>query len=289
MDINTAFSELKNEFEAISYQERKTREIFKKMLEDNSRSIDLIEAKHGDDSSFGSSHNMWFERADNREIVGYGRMRLSHKDIRSLLIKQRNRQYQWLLAEAYEAYEDFIEKVCAVVGARDATLWNNKQKLKLENAIGYQMIIDTIRKSTSEFSSMKLLKSLRNRFDQIKQLEKNNAFKSDLRFFLSLIEQLRHQIVHTKGIIGNTNLFFKRVLKGIGLSRSTEWENRIRFYLDEHIDGTAVIFLSDRPVNENSILPQYINVIDHLISMLLSHALIVVEATEGGLFGKDGN
>lgn len=278
MDIYLAFDELKKEFEAISYQERKTREIFKNILENNSTAINLTKSADSD-KFFGSTHFMGFHRADNNEIVRYGKIKLFHEEMGFLLIKQRNRQYQWLLAEAHEAYEDFIEKISAIVGSKDASLWNTKQSKKINNASDYSDCITIIRKNSSEFSSTKLLNSLRSKFNKINYLEVNNALKCNLRFYLSLIEQLRHHIVHTKGLIIDTQDFIDKVICKSGLKKNDELESRVKFYLDDS-EGNMFVSLSDRSTRSNSNLEQYHNVIDHLIQMFLSHALIVFEAIE---------
>lgn len=278
MDIYLAFDELKKEFEAISYQERKTREIFKKIFENNSAAINLTKSADSD-KFFGSTHFMGFHRADNNEIVRYGKVRLPHEEMGLLLIKQRNRQYQWLLAEAHEAYEDFIKKISAIVGSKDSSLWNAAQSRKINNASDYLCCIAIIRRNPSEFSYTKLLSSLRNKFSAINCLEVKNALKCNLRFYLSLIEQLRHHIVHTKGLIIDTQAFIDKVIGISGLKKNDELENRVRLYLNDS-EGNMFVSLSDRPTRNDNNLEQYHNVIDHLIQMFLSHALIVFEAIE---------
>ncbi|WP_170828887.1 hypothetical protein [Nitrosomonas communis] len=70
-----------------------------------------------------SRHNMTFYEAKTGEIrVYYHRQRTIDEEYLDALL-HKNKQYQWLLAEAYEEFEDFLEKIYAFHGKHDNNFW----------------------------------------------------------------------------------------------------------------------------------------------------------------------
>ena len=47
----------------------------------------------------------------------------SVKDLKLSLFRHKNKQYQWLLAEAYELFEDCLEMLYAYAGYKNTDLW----------------------------------------------------------------------------------------------------------------------------------------------------------------------
>lgn len=73
-----------------------------------------------------STHNMTFRNARFGQAHFYHHKSLSIEDCQQEVVFRKNRQYQWLLAEAYEEFEDYLHKVYAYYaycGFIDANFW----------------------------------------------------------------------------------------------------------------------------------------------------------------------
>ena len=53
----------------------------------------------------------------------FGHFKSTIEDRRLSVILHKNKQYQWLLSEAYEEFEDFIEAAYAYAGYADNNFW----------------------------------------------------------------------------------------------------------------------------------------------------------------------
>jgi len=108
--------------EIVLYQRavKKTAQKELKYLEDYAASLqdkpDLMD--------ISSSHNaMYFYDARTGTARMYGHKVSSIEDRYLSVILHKNKQYQWLIAEAYEEFEDFLERVYAFLGYTDSNFW----------------------------------------------------------------------------------------------------------------------------------------------------------------------
>ncbi len=275
MDLSKAFEIFKNDLFSINIQEAQTRKISNSLIEENIKNVQKIKEK-SDIKFYGQSHTMWFHRADCNEIVHYGTKDISTEEITNLLIKDKNRQFQWQLAEAYEAYEDFIERVYAYVGASNNAYWKSDQKVLLNNNDNIDTCLSIIKdeKNRRSFSQKCMLNQLRHNFTEITKLESTNVLKCNLKFYLSLIEQLRHQIIHTRGVITREDIFIKKVFEGLGIADKDDLILLINIILDKNKSGVLHINLLER---QNTHSVGYKNIAKHLRELLLTHAHLIYE------------
>ncbi len=68
-------------------------------------------------------HNMSFRNAKTGDAIFYGFKELSIEDRYLHVLLHKNKQYQWLLAEAYEEFEDYIENAYAYYGSINNSFW----------------------------------------------------------------------------------------------------------------------------------------------------------------------
>jgi hypothetical protein len=67
-----------------------------------------------------STHNFFFRTADfSQKYFFYGYKERRLEDQKLAVLRHKNKQYQWLLAEAYELFEDFIESAYGFAGFMD--------------------------------------------------------------------------------------------------------------------------------------------------------------------------
>jgi hypothetical protein len=153
-------------------------------------------ANTSEDKIFQSSHNPFFKSPINGEYLFIGLIKTSIEDRKKFLKHNKNRQYQWLLTEAYELYEDFLEQIYAYIAFIDPSSWplGNYKNLFLNDLQNqdFKFFLETARKKDINH----ILKFMRKKFPKLNSLEKKNALNFDYPFFLKLIEKFRHIIVH---------------------------------------------------------------------------------------------
>lgn len=71
-----------------------------------------------------STHNFFFRTAHfNQQNFFYGYKERRLEDQKLAVWRHKNKQYQWLLAEAYELFEDFMERADAFAAYNDRNFW----------------------------------------------------------------------------------------------------------------------------------------------------------------------
>ena len=131
----------------------------------------------------------------------FGRREISVEDRMKAVVLHKNKQYQWLLVEAYEAFEDYIEDVYAYAGLIDKNLWPCRHfgnislsELSNKDFNWFRNKIDTIRNKDS------ISNQFRKVFSNIEEIETKNELNINLKLTIVLIENLRHIIVHKGGM-----------------------------------------------------------------------------------------
>lgn len=225
-----------------------------------------------------SLSNMLYRSAIDGNHLFFGRKRLFVDDLIRGVFVHKNKQYQWLLAEAYEAYEDYIEEVYAWAGLRDKGLWpiadyGNLTLEKLEG-LSYQQSYELARKKKNKPHS--ILAALRARYPSLEELEKSNALNVHLRFVIVFIEKLRHVIVHNGGVVESLENFTDKVVKESAIVKREEQvkaKNEIDIYFRK-LEGRMVVHLLELPAVEGELhsLGMYHDMCGDLFSLLVTHA-----------------
>ena len=70
-----------------------------------------------------SLHNMTFRTAQNGAPYFFSHQKISIDDKKKAIVFHKNKQYQWLLAEAYEVFVDFVEHAYAFAGHANNDFW----------------------------------------------------------------------------------------------------------------------------------------------------------------------
>lgn len=131
-------------------------------------------------------------------------------DLRSFELELKNRQYQFLLLHAFEAFEKYLKFAASQIG------YNEKN-----------------------FSPIAFIKHLHKTIPVVSTIikirnENNTKFLDELNLLLtfSLIEQLRHQITHANGYANNKEMFIKKRLNRIGRYNNGKPELEYSNYLN---------------------------------------------------------
>ncbi len=265
-------------------------ELFKRVVEDssnkelselikNSKEIKKLSKEEQDE--FYEGHNFIFYSALDGKVKFYGNKNLTIKEMQKLTVNRKNKQYQWLLVDAYEAFEDFIEDIFAYLGYKDKNLWmmsdyGNIYPSEIDNK-DYTWFLEQSRKKKDRPKS--ILNHLRKKFPKIEQLESNNKLNVNLKLSLIICENFRHIIVHENGIIKNDVKFTQKLLEKAGLYNNGNPNNSYKDFIKQFFginEYANHIMLLDRSINHKSnVFNMKIDVLSMFIRYLIAYAEVI--------------
>ncbi len=165
-------------------------------------------------------HSMFFQDATSGQPVFYGFRDIAIDQAILNLVRHTNRQHQWFLAEAYELFEEFVKHAYAFMGMNDPTRWPLRDfggiqwdEVQCKN---YQWFLAQAR--AKKEAPLSMLRQFRKVLPRMASVEPNNRYDCDLQVAVTLVGQMRHRIVHAKGIVSDRKAFAEEVLKKLGYS-----------------------------------------------------------------------
>ncbi len=232
-----------------------------------------------------SIQKMYFHSARHRDHYNYGLVANSIEERRTSVFLHKNKQYQWLLAEAYEEFEDFVENVYAYAGYLDNGLWPLQD-------YGNITLNDLSSKELEWFQGMSrkkkdvpnsIIRLFRKKFDDLRKVEVSNELGVNLGLAIALIEQFRHVIVHRGGVVGDKEEFIKRVLRKANLERNGKYDEEDDSFIRQYFgagDYGNVIMLLEVPTDPEVPLDTYISIFDELTGYLIAYSHLLCEQFE---------
>ena len=183
----------------------------------------LIE--NGLEQHSSSLHNMFFRSLANGEPIFYDHMTLDFDCRVKDLINRRNKHYLWLLAEAFEYFEDLVELMYAHIGHKKPSAWPSKEtKGETLDSLATKPFEWFLQKSESNKKLSAKLGCIRQLFPSLVTLEMTNHFGIDFRFTICLIEMLRHIIVHNNGRVIDFQKFVARIFEQAGMANNGNYD-----------------------------------------------------------------
>lgn len=251
-------------------------------------------AESGDDnSSMMSMMNFNFRSALDGSHIQYGHRRQNVEEVSLALELHLNKQNQWLLAEAYEEFEDFLEAAYASAGYSNNSFWplsdyGNISLTQLPEK-GWDWYLERAKSKKNRPES--ILSHFRAKLPKFAAAEKDNALGIDLSLSIALITQLRHRIVHSAGKVRDREPFVKGVLESVGLyangKPAAEHRAYVEGYFFEYPYGDTIGLLDRRHPDSMGPIKIYVSVFDHLVSKLLASAhlltFFLLERTESNM------
>ncbi|MBC3860488.1 hypothetical protein H8K32_00105 [Undibacterium jejuense] len=220
MNINQILEHFFEKMTEISLHQRSVGESAKSECEKfNDYSKILSENENFRTTGF-SSHNMFYKTAISGEFKFYGRRKLTIDKHKEYVVLHLNKQYQWLLAEAYENFENFLKLSYASAGMSDHNFWHASDfgDISLNQISEKNWEWYAARADKKKNSPKSILTQFRNKFsEELTSVEQTNTLGIDLNFSITLIEKLRHQIVHTSGVVKNRSDFLRDVFDTCGM------------------------------------------------------------------------
>lgn len=235
-----------------------------------------------------SAQNMSFHSAITGKRLFYGQRSSGTKDLIEAHVVAMNRQYQWLLVEAYELFEDYLQYVYAFTAFVDTSSWPLRD-------FG-QATIDELPTKTFDWyleqshnkkeQPYSIMNRLRIKYPNLASFEQINELKKNLLLAVVLIEKMRHQIVHARGVVSDPNVFREKILKQAGLfnngAPSAIATDFLRAFL--HLKpGSNTILLLNIGIEPIGSLQMHYDLFEITTNFLLSYAELVKEAVSGKL------
>ncbi len=158
---------------------------------------------------YGMEHPFHFRSPSTGEDLTHNAPALSLADRLELNVLQKLKTYQWLLVEAYEAFEDFVERAYAYCGLVGIGIWKRPVNWNREgsNDIQHYHQLPT-GKDRKPYAQLQAFRQTSKHFEHF---ESANPTWANYRVILVLIEKLRHYIVHNGGYYDNAGTFAGRV------------------------------------------------------------------------------
>lgn len=245
--------------------------------------------------SFLSMQSMFFQDLKSGTPIRYGFVESNAEHKRDRIAEQKNRQYGWLLVEAYEEFEDFLERIYAYIGKADRNAWHledfGRIKLSELDDKRYDWYLNTVRRKY-KLNHRDILTRIRQLYPELKSVEENNIYNVHVRVAIELIENLRHKIVHTRGIVDDLDKFVIRILEKCGLWNNGNPKPGLRNFIRDyffHESGTYKVWLNERRAAPPGVaLDVYHDVWDELIAYLISYAYVICNCVDPTPISDDG-
>jgi hypothetical protein len=229
-----------------------------------------------------SLHNIYFYSAKDGTARLLAHKSSSIEDNINSTILHKNKQYQWLLAEAYEVYEDFLQNIYAFLGYNNNELWplSDFGAITLNELKTKEFIFFQKQAKNKKDIPHSILSKLREILPKYMALEANNKINKNIKLMIILIEKLRHIIVHCGGVVQDKNEFIEGIFQKAGLFNNGKYDKNVYefilgFFGDEQYKNT--ISLIEIPVMPELPIRAEINRVDILINTLSASVHAICE------------
>lgn len=195
----------------------------------------------------------------------YSYKAFTHQENVRLVHLHKNKQYQWLLVEAYELFEDFMVSLYEFIRDQSEFFCLDKDKDKVLSTFD-------LKKKVPQIINM-----LREKLPELKCMEVENKTETNLRLHVCMAERFRHVIVHKNGKTGDVANMVHTILKRANLLDDKARAPGARRTIGEYIetgDDEGVIALTEQSVFKYGGLSMDIDRHENLVNALMEHALV---------------
>ncbi|MDF2793077.1 MAG: hypothetical protein K0S85_830 [Pseudomonas orientalis] len=231
-----------------------------------------------------SVNRMHFRKVLTGELDAFGGSIQTIDECIAATITHKNKQYQWLLAEAYEAFDKFLTHSYVFLGIEQFDVWplsdyGNNRLSDLES-MDWNARFELIKNKQTKATH--ILTQLRKCFPAFTKAETSNALEINLKVLMVMCQKFRHHIVHDGGYINDPEHLTKKILDEaavIGKARDAQ-EGFIRSYMDQN-EGRTIVNLLEIASDEFPLsgLGAHYDICDQLLKLLVSYAHLIKEST----------
>jgi hypothetical protein len=183
----------------------------------------LIKTSTSGSSPFAAIQKMMF-KSTSGSVERFGFYQENADDrIRSITLSV-NSQYRWLLVEAYEAFEDFVEEAYAFAGFNDRNAWPLKDFGSITLNELSRKDFDWFRERAKEKrdAASSIMSRFRDILPNFSSRESTNCLEINLKFVTQAIALFRHIIVHNHGRVWDKTKFYGKVFSLCGMEKAKE-------------------------------------------------------------------
>jgi hypothetical protein len=230
-------------------------------------------------------HPYFFRKASNGDYRSYGFPEVTLASRRQYISDIKNRQFQWLLAEAYEEFENSLKKVYAYCGMNDPYFWPLEDYgNKSLDEIGQEDFEWHLERTKAKRNAPRsILKQIRARRPQLLNVEETNALGTNLDFAITLVEKFRHIIVHRSGVVGRLDRFVESILKtapaGATKEEKEAYQKFILRHLKAHPDGHVINLVYPAPPEVGTAGPFY-DPFSQLFNFIIAYLDLIIELVD---------
>ncbi|SEJ46500.1 hypothetical protein SAMN05216201_10976 [Pseudomonas linyingensis] len=262
----------------------------KRLIDNEVRDLRRINVSEGD--CISAQRFLYYRPSNGAPIAPLGR----EADVGQALVDCRIhkiKQYQWILAEAYEALEDFLEESYAAAAMRSPSVWwmSDFGDVVQEDVDkkDFQWLLGRARRKKDRPYS--IIERFRASSENFARLEVEDARGVNYRVVLLLIEKFRHVIVHNNGCVDNLDEIVNKAFGKSGEEGKFKADFKAFFegYLELH-DGRNIVCLLETPLSQDNPLSRlggYGDTLGNLLKLLVSFADLVTETVES--FGQESS
>lgn len=219
IEVDEIFDKFKKQINYIILYQIISKSISIQGLEQQKKTNKLL-VKLGEESIKFNHEAFKYKDILKDEIIEIQNDELNFDQLNHEYVLHLNKQYQWLLVEAYEVFEDYLTKLYANIGYLDNDFWQmqdfGEYSINEIKDLNVDWFIDqTIKKRDKPKSILaQIKKKMPSLTEKLAPKIKDNP-NEDYEFMMSLISEIRHIIVHNNGKT-NKSEFCERVLIKIG-------------------------------------------------------------------------
>lgn len=225
--------------------------------------------QHDNKNFLSAGHNMSFVDPRTNEHIFYDFRYITVDEDKTQSLLKKNREYQFLIMDAYEQFEDAIEEIYAYLGMNDINFWPLQEfgDIKCNEITFKDFNYFKERAAKRKGGAISIAKKLITYFSC-----NENIYGIDLETGIIFIEKMRHVIVHNRGKVTSIKDFIEKIVKETGkpinkIPKATS--EFIKWYISsEKYD--QIIVLDEHKVKKDSFpFPMERSRFDDLINILL--------------------
>jgi hypothetical protein len=225
-----------------------------------------------------SLHNMFFYDTRTDEPIFYRFKQLNTKELMTHVVLKKNREYQFLIMDAYEKFEDAIEALYAYLGKNDINFWTLQEygniKFNEISALEFSFYLSQSEKNKS--GPIGIAKSLIDKFNV-----NATANELDLKSAIILVEKIRHIVVHKGGKVESKEAFIALLSKNCGIANNGKAYktlcNRVDYYFGKGEYENTINLTEERIVVGGPLTAEACRFEQLLNSMLLCVHILLEE------------
>lgn len=210
-------------------------------------------------------------------IVKSEPMKLEDQLARNTL--QQLRAYQWLLAESFEEFEQFVVKAYGYCGFAGIDIWNQPEDWRPGKTKEIGHYLGKFKSKDRSGVPFIQLNAFRANSEYFARHETNGLSGTNYKVMFALIEQFRHRIVHNGGYCKNLRVFLDGMQKRLpGISRET-YTPFVESYFFLHGDRHLIDLLEYEAFNDDG-TPNggFHDTLPHFLKLLVEYAQLVVDS-----------